>query len=161
MPRPIGWISTYRKDGRVPHLAPYSFFTDVARGAQPYVAFSAFCKNGETKKDAQQDAEDMKCFVYNMVTEDLAVAMNYSAAEMGRVESEFELAKLVPGQATLVDAPIVCEAPVRYECEYVATADVGSFSVVIGKVVGVSVETSILSDGLMDHKKLKSITRLG
>jgi len=161
MPRSIGWISTYKKDGRIPHIAPYSFFVDVARGKQPMVVFSGARKNGEIKKDAQTDAEDMGCFVYNMVSEDLAVAMNYSAAEMGRNESEFELAGLAQEKATIVDAPVVKDAHVKYECEYIQTVDIASFSLVIGKVVGISVDASVLTNGRVDHMKARPITRLG
>jgi flavin reductase (DIM6/NTAB) family NADH-FMN oxidoreductase RutF len=162
MPRPIGWISTYEREGRTEHIAPYSFFTDVARGKQPMVIFSGARGNGgEIKKDAQKDSEEMGCFVYNMVSEDLAVSMNLSAAEMGRNESEFELAGLSSDKANLVDAPVVKDAHVKYECEYVKTVDVASFSIVIGKVVGVTVDESILTDGRVDPLKAKPILRLG
>jgi hypothetical protein len=46
-PRPVGWISTYGSGGggdgggnRVAHIAPYSFFGDVARGDRPTVAYA-------------------------------------------------------------------------------------------------------------------------
>jgi hypothetical protein len=46
-PRPVGWISTYGSGGggdgggnRVAHIAPYSFFGDVARGDRPMVAYA-------------------------------------------------------------------------------------------------------------------------
>jgi flavin reductase (DIM6/NTAB) family NADH-FMN oxidoreductase RutF len=161
MPRPIGWISTYEREGRTEHLAPYSFFTDVARGKQPMVIFSGARKDGVIKKDAQKDSEEMGCFSYNMVSEDLAVAMNLSAAEMDRTESEFELNGLSSDKANLVDAPVVKDAHVKYECEYVKTVDVASFSIVIGKVVGVTVDKSILTDGRVDPMKAKPILRLG
>jgi flavin reductase (DIM6/NTAB) family NADH-FMN oxidoreductase RutF len=160
MPRPIGWISTYKKEGRTLHLAPYSFFTDVSRGKEPMVAFSG-ARPGDIKKDAQKDSEEMGCFAYNMVSEDLAVAMNYSAAEMDRTESEFELAGLSSEKANLVDAPVVKDAHVKYECEYVKTVDVASFSIVIGKVVGVTVDKSILTDGRVDPIKARPILRMG
>jgi flavin reductase (DIM6/NTAB) family NADH-FMN oxidoreductase RutF len=161
MPRPIGWISTYRKEGRILHLAPYSFFTDVARGSTPMVAFSGYRKEGKVPKDAQQDAQDMGCFGYNMVTEDLAVAMNYSAAELERPESEFELAGLVKEDAALIDAPLVRDAKMKLECEYVKTVDVETFSIVIGKVVKLHLSGDVLTDGAIDFTKLRPITRLG
>lgn len=161
MPRAIGWISTYTKNGRIPHLAPYSFFSDVARGAQPMVIFSGARKNGTIKKDAQTDAEETGAFCFNMVSQDLAVAMNYSAAEMGRDESEFELAGLAHEKANLVDAPVVRDAHVKYECEYIKTVDVASFSIVIGRVVGVTVDEAVLTNGSVDPTKARPITRLG
>jgi flavin reductase (DIM6/NTAB) family NADH-FMN oxidoreductase RutF len=172
-PRPIGWISTYSRNGRIAHLAPYSFFIDVRGGVMedkakpPMVAFSAFVKQDDTdgsrrKKDAQKDAEEMGCFCFNMPTRDLAVPLNYSAAELKREESEFELAGLAYEPARYVDAPVVRDAPIHYECEYVQTIDdVGGFSIVIGKVVAVAVHEKILTDGKIDVNKLRPIMRLG
>jgi hypothetical protein len=50
----IGWISTYEREGRTEHIAPYSFFTDVARGKQP-IAISLVLVEAVVKKDAQKD----------------------------------------------------------------------------------------------------------
>jgi flavin reductase (DIM6/NTAB) family NADH-FMN oxidoreductase RutF len=169
MPRPIGWISSYHysTDGdrsvKISHLAPYSFFSDVSRSdSNPMVAFSGFRVGGVDPKDAQNDAQATGCFAYNLVSENLAVAMNYSAAELERTESEFELAGLEIESARLIDAPMVREAFLRYECEYVRTEDVGSFSIVIGRVVGVHVSPDILtSDGVIDPLRARPVTRLG
>jgi flavin reductase (DIM6/NTAB) family NADH-FMN oxidoreductase RutF len=185
-PRPIGWISTYSRNHRIAHLAPYSFFIDVhdgdilhnnnnnnnnnnnigARITHPMVAFSAFVKQdgdgNRRRKDAHKDAEETRCFCFNMPTRDLAVALNYSAAELKREESEFELAGLAYEPARYVDAPVVRDAPIHYECEYVQTIDdVGGFSIVIGKVVAVAVHEKILTDGKIDVNKLRPIMRLG
>lgn len=159
MPRPIGWISTYKKDTKQPHLAPYSFFTDVSRGPIPYVAFSAYC--GRSKKDAHRNAEETGFFVCNMPTEELAIAMNLSAAELSRDESEFELAHLVADSATWVDAPIVPQAPIRYECQYVKTVVEHSFAIVIGRVIGISINRSVIAGGSVNISLIRPLTRLG
>lgn len=162
MPRPIGWISTYRKEGRVPHVAPYSFFIDVARGSKPMVAFSGNRpEEGSKKKDAQTDAEEMGFFVYNMVSEELAVPMNYSAAPLERHDSEFELGGIEHEEATLGDAPIVSKAHIRYECKYVRTVNVEHWSIVIGSVEGVFIDRAMVVNGKIDVAKLKPVTRLG
>lgn len=163
MPRPIGWISTYSKQGRVEHLAPYSFFSDVARGRAPVVGFSAYRRDGVEPKDAQKDAEEMKCFCFNLVTHDLIVPMNYSAAELPRDGSEFTLAKLASQPADLIDAPYVADARVVYECEYVKTVDVETFSIVLGAVKRVHVRRDILRapGGGIDVAKLRPVSRMG
>jgi flavin reductase (DIM6/NTAB) family NADH-FMN oxidoreductase RutF len=163
MPRPIGWISTYSKINRISHLAPYSFFIDIAHGATPMVAFSAYRPmDGSSKKDAHKDTEEMGCFCYNLCTKELAVAVNLSAAEMKREESEFELAGLIAEQATTVDAPYIRDVPVHLECIYVKTIDIGSFSIVVGRVQAVSVESHLLNDkGQIDLSKINLLARLG
>mmetsp|Transcript_13130 Transcript_13130/g.21771 ORF Transcript_13130/g.21771 Transcript_13130/m.21771 type:complete len:453 (-) Transcript_13130:2339-3697(-) len=162
IPRPIGWISTYHPS-TVPHIAPYSFFMDVARGDTPMVAFSAFRPIDGPLKDAQLDVEETKCFGVSTVTEDLVEAMNLSSAPIERNESEFELGGIVAEPATHVAAPLVQGSKVQLECEYVKTVDAGGFSVIIGKVVSSKVSKSVLtSDGTrVDGNKLKPITRLG
>jgi flavin reductase (DIM6/NTAB) family NADH-FMN oxidoreductase RutF len=164
MPRPIGWISTYSKQGRVPHLAPYSFFSDVARGGAPVVGFSAYRRDGVHPKDAHKDAEEMQCFCFNLVSHDLAVSMNYSAAELPRDGSEFALAQLAARPAEHVDAPYVADACVVYECVYVKTVEVESFSIVLGAVQRVHVRRDVLradGGGGIDATKLRPIARMG
>lgn len=162
MPRPIGWISTFRKDGMTPHCAPYSFFSDVARaGDKPLVAFSGYRRNGETPKDAEQDAIDMGCFAFNLVTESLAIPMNLSAAEIPSEDSEFGLSDLSLELAKCIDAPVVTQSPIRFECKYVKSVPIGSFSIVIGEVVGIAVSDAVLSSQDIDPTALNVITRLG
>jgi len=77
--------------------------------------------NNNNKKDAHRDSEETGVFAWNMVSKDLAVEMNYSAAEVNRIESEFEMAKLSHIPARTIDAPIVPSSPVIFECTYVTT----------------------------------------
>lgn len=158
--RPIGWISTYSKEDFVPHLAPYSFFMDVG---EDLVAFSPYSSGSSGIKDAQKDAEETGVFCFNMVTADLAVKMNYSAAPLPRDGSEFELAGLTPGRAESVNAPVVQESSVRFECEYVETrGEIGGFSLVVGTVKQVSIDSTVLAPNLMlERGKLVPVARLG
>lgn len=123
-------------------------------------------------KDAQKNAEETGYFCYNTVSEELAVSMNYSAAELGRDESEFELSNLIPIPAKLVDAPAVQDSKIVYECKYLQTINVAMFSIVVGEVVAVSIDRSILSSSgatdagdaasmFVDPMKLRPIARLG
>jgi flavin reductase (DIM6/NTAB) family NADH-FMN oxidoreductase RutF len=162
MPRPIGWISTFRKEGRVPHIAPYSFFSDVARcGDKPMVAFSGYRRNGQTPKDAEQDSIDSGYFAFNMVTEALAVPMNLSAAEISSEASEFDLSMLKFEPANAIDAPVVVQSPIRFECKYIRSVPIGSFSIVIGEVIGISVHEAVVESSTIDISKVNAVTRLG
>lgn len=162
VPRPIGWISTYRDAANhLSHVAPYSFFADVGRGL---VAFSSYRSNADdsSKKDAQRDSETMGCFATNIVTKDLSVQMNYSSAPLKRGESEFDVGPgLARSEAELIDAPVVKDSPIITECRYLKTVDVASFSIIIGQVVGVKIQRNVLSDGKVDLSKLCPLTRLG
>ena len=62
---------------------------------------------------------------------------------------------------------MVAASPVRFECEYHSTLSlpgnppVGSVDIVIGKVVGIHIDESVLTDGKIDVKKTVPIARLG
>lgn len=73
---------------------------------------------------------------FNLVSEDPAIPMNYSAAELERDESEFELAGLSYCKSKLVDTPVIKDARDKMgdSCTVRYPVDVGSFSIVVGKV---------------------------
>ncbi|MCB1954163.1 MAG: flavin reductase family protein, partial [Rhodocyclaceae bacterium] len=108
-PRPIGWISTRSTEG-TDNLAPYSFF-NAFNYTPPIVGFASI-----GYKDSVRNIEATSEFVWNLVTEPLAEAMNASSAAVGPEVSEFELAGLTPATSRLVAARRVAESPVNFEC---------------------------------------------
>src|ERR1700742_4524084 len=97
-PRPIGWISTRAKDGRI-NLAPYSFFNGFS-SAPPIVGFSS-----EGAKDSAAFATESGEVVANLATMDLLHPMNASSAPLPRGENEFVHAGLTMASCVLVAAP--------------------------------------------------------
>src|ERR1700727_4027282 len=85
-PRPIGWISTRAKDGRI-NLAPYSFFNGFS-SAPPIVGFSS-----EGAKDSAAFATESGEFVANLATYDLQGPMNETSAPFARGDNEFARAR--------------------------------------------------------------------
>ena len=167
-PRPIGWISTYGPNGE-PNLAPYSFFNGVSY-APPQVIFSAGARGAGDDayaKDSLANVERGGCFVANLVTWDLREAMNITSAECPADINEFELAGLTMEEAQLVEAPRVKESPVHFECELVQTIPTKSRDgqapnvIVLGEVVGIHIDESVIQDGMIDYTKTQPIARLG
>jgi flavin reductase (DIM6/NTAB) family NADH-FMN oxidoreductase RutF len=161
VPRPIGWITTLTKAGTV-NLAPYSFFNLVS-GYPPWVMFSS-----GPKKDSQTNAEETGEFVYNMATWDLREVMNASSAEFGAAESEPDKLGLEMVPSRQVKPPRVKRAPIHLECKYFKTLQLfgsdGTKSrseIVIGEVVGVHIDDSLIADGMIDITKARPIARLG
>jgi flavin reductase (DIM6/NTAB) family NADH-FMN oxidoreductase RutF len=168
MPRPIGWLSSYSTDG-VPHISPYSFFADVARGSENMcVAFIACRVDSESNdgdmasyKDAHRNAEEVGDFAWSVVTQDRAWEMNYSAAAMPREESEFQAAKLefvdsTTQDNTLIKAPIVKHSPLVLECKYVKTVVIPKrlgkprerdWFCIVGRVVAIRIQNDVLVKG--------------
>ena len=151
-PRPIGWISTRSKAG-VDNLAPYSFFNALA-SEPPLVMFSA---NGSPHSLA--NARETGEFVVNVVTEELAQAMNVTATQ--DVVDEFERAGLDKAACEIVNVPRVAASPVSLECQVVQIIELpGQANVMaIGEVVGIHIDDGIMVDGQVRH--WTPIARLG
>lgn len=165
-PRPIGWISTLSTDG-VANLAPYSQFTNLTFDP-PYVIVSINQTMDGKRKDTTVNIESTGEFVYNIVPYALKDAMNITAAAFPADVDEFEAAGLTKGECKLVKAPRVLESPINLECTYVQTirlpgqSKVGSTDIIIGKVVAVHIDDSvIMDDGKIDVLKIRPLARMG
>jgi flavin reductase (DIM6/NTAB) family NADH-FMN oxidoreductase RutF len=160
-PRPIGWVSTRAADG-VLNLAPYSFF-NAFNYTPPIVGF---CSIGH--KDSVRNVEATGEFVWNLVTRDLANAMNQTCAAVPPEVDEFALAGLTPVASRVVNVPRVSESPVTFECRLsqivqltsAAGAQIDSW-LVLGEVVGVHIAQHLLKDGVYDTANAGHILRGG
>jgi len=185
----------------IAHISPYSFCIDVARGSRPMLAFAACprsdefdnsdddkCDSNSEKqqstnnkkndsngwKDAQRDAELTGVFCVNLVTEEMAWAMNASAAPLGKGLSEFQLMKSdsgiqlehqqkrqegsaaatnrvipTPVPAPSIRAPYVAESPMFMECRYVKTVkipDIHDNDSMYSLIIGEVVNTHVRND---------------
>ncbi|MBA8838724.1 flavin reductase family protein [Ochrobactrum sp. RH2CCR150] len=160
-PRPIGWIGTCSKDGAV-NLAPYSFFNAIC-DTPPMVMFSS-----SGIKDSVTFIEETGEFTTNLVSDHLKTHMNASSVDAPRGTSEFGYAGLTRAPSKIIAAPRVKEAYASLECVVVDIRRLQDKEgkptdnyMVIGEVVGVHIDESILTDGLVDIAKVKPVTRLG
>lgn len=159
-PRPIGWISTVGSGGI--NLAPYSFFNALGY-TPPLIGFSS-----TAPKHTLRNARESGAFVWNMVTFDLAEAMNRTAASVEYGENELALAGLTAVPGRLVSVPRVAESPVHFECrvtDIVVLHDIGGAptinTLVVGQVVGVHIARHLLKDGIFDTFAADIVTRAG
>lgn len=157
VPRPIAWVSTRSADG-VDNLAPYSFFT-VASVEPPVVLFAPV-DSADGLKDTPRNARDTGEFVVNLVTDDLADAMNETSATLPADESEFDHADLERADSTAVDPPRVADAKVAFECTLHDLVDVGGSTLVLGEVRHVHLEESVTTDGEIDVDEIDAVGRL-
>ncbi len=160
IPRPIGWIGTRRGDGSF-NLAPFSFFNAVSSDP-PVVLFSAG-RHSDRPKDSATNAETAGVFTVNIVSEELAAAMNQTSAGLGPQDDEFAIAGLTPILGTLVDAPMVAESPANLECrvtEVITVAGAASTRLVLGEVVMVHIREDALSGTRVDPDVIRAVGRL-
>jgi flavin reductase (DIM6/NTAB) family NADH-FMN oxidoreductase RutF len=161
VPRPIGWISTVSSSGIV-NLAPYSFF-NIVSAYPPFVMFAS-----NPRKDSQRNAEETGEFVANLATYALREEVNGSSADFGPEISEPEMVGLEMLPSRQVMPPRVARSPIALECKYSKTVELFGFdgkrnpsSVVIGEVLGIHIDDSVIVDGLIDITRMRPIARLG
>ena len=160
-PRPIGWISSQSSAGLL-NLAPYSFF-NAFNYTPPLIGFSSI-----GYKDTVRNIEQTGEFVWNLVTRDLAEAMNLSCAAVAPEVNEFELAGLTPQASSLVKPPRVAESPVAFECKLSQMirlrgangVEVDSW-LVLGEVIGVHIADNLLIGGVYDTAAAHPVLRGG
>lgn len=160
VPRPIGWIGTRRPDGTF-NLAPFSFFNVVAT-SPPTVMFSAG-RHPDRPKDSVEFAERTGVFTVNIVSAELAESMSITSGSFGPDDDEFAIAGLTAVPGTMVDAPMVGEAPANLECEVVEVVDIGvegRTRMVIGEVVAIHVREDALDGTRVKHEVIDAVGRL-
>ncbi len=160
VPRPIGWIGSTSPDG-VKNLAPYSFFNAVS-GDPPTVVFSPGAGPG-TRKDTADNVKVSGEFTVNIVTDEVAEAMNATAAGLPADVDEFAHAGLTAIGGVVVDAPRVAEAKAQMECRVSHQLPVGRRGggnwLFVGEVVAFHVNEDLLDGTRVDQAGLGAIGR--
>jgi flavin reductase (DIM6/NTAB) family NADH-FMN oxidoreductase RutF len=129
--------------------------------------FSANQDLNENRKDTVHNAESTGEFCWNMATYDLREAVNTTAEWFAEEVDEFDRAGLEKEPAKLVNVPMVKRSPVKFECKHYSTIrlpgnpPMGSVDVVIGRVIAVHIDESVLTDGMVDLGKAQPIARCG
>jgi flavin reductase (DIM6/NTAB) family NADH-FMN oxidoreductase RutF len=165
VPRPIGWISSIDPEGR-PNLAPYSQF-NIASTEPPCVMFASSQRDDGTAKDSRYCAEAIGDFVVNLATYDYRDEINQTSAVLPRGVSESATVGLELIPSRLVKSPSVKCSPVHMECVFLKSIELpsdrpgtGNF-VTFGRVVGISIDDSLIVDGRVDICRARPIARLG
>jgi len=167
VPRPIGWISSLDREGRV-NLAPFSQFNNLGYDP-PYVMFAAAnFPRLPRPKDSVTNVIETGEFVVNMATYELREAVNMTSSAVDPEIDEATLAGLEMIPSKLVKPPRVAASPVHLECRYHCMLALPgrnleqSHYVVIGQVIGVHIkDEAITAEGRIDVLKLRPLARLG
>lgn len=106
--------------------------------------------------------ERTKEFVINLTTRDLAFATDWCGVKSGRDYKKFEEMGLTPARASVVNAPIVEEAPVAIECRVREIVPLGSHDMFVAEVVNVLADDRYLDPetGVFDLAKAEPLVYL-
>ncbi len=162
-PRPIAWVSSVAADGSA-NLAPFSFFNVVC--ADPPTVLFCPMVGGRSglEKDTLKNVRETGEFVINIVSRDLVERMNLTSAEVERGIDEFDLAGLEKRPGLEVAVPKVAAARASIECRLDRIVPIGegpgSGSIVIGTVLLLDIDDTVLRDGQVLIDALAPIGRL-
>lgn len=141
VPRPIAWVTSVNRDGVV-NAAPFSFF-NVLGTDPPIVGFCPGDRAEGVPKDTALNVRATREFVVNLVDQDLAGAMNLTAATLPHGVSELEHAGLTTLPSSVVRPPRIAEAPASLECAEWGTLQIGGNRLIIGLVKRVHVRDEL------------------
>ena len=96
-------------------------------------------------------------FTVSMATAEQVVACDYVGIVSGnRERDKVAKAGFTTERSEVVNAPIIKELPMTLECEMVSYDEESCH--LVGRIVNVSADESILTDGKIDYAKLRPIT---
>lgn len=147
-PQPVFIIATYNEDGTANAM-------NAAWGGISESNEISMCISEEHKTTKNVLAR--KAFTVSMATADHVAACDYVGLVSGNQEpKKMEKAGFHVLKSEYVDAPIIVELPMAVECR-LKSYDPESCRMV-GEVVNVCADESVLTDGKIDPAKLKPIT---
>ena len=85
-------------------------------------------------------------FVVNLTTEELVRACDFCGVKSGRDVDKFKEMKLTPLKMEHVSAPGISASPVNIECKVVEAKELGSHTMFIAEVLGVTVDESHMDE---------------
>lgn len=144
LPMPVLIIGTYDENG-VPNAMNAAWgittdFQEITISLSEHKTTENFLKTG--------------AFTVSMATEDTVVACDYVGIESGTKEPQkFFKAGFHATKSTKVNAPLIDELPMALECKVKSFSD----GILIGEIVNVCADESVITDGKIDIKKLKPI----
>ncbi|MTH65654.1 flavin reductase family protein [Paracoccus shanxieyensis] len=161
VPRPIAWVTTVDRQGRV-NAAPFSFFNVLS--ADPAILAIGVENHDDLRfKDTGHNIRETGEFTVNIVDHANLHPMNVTAVAFPPGVDEVTRAGLTTMPGTHVAAPCIAEAPVAMECRrYVTLSVSASREIVLGEVVAMHVRSSIVNERLhIDPVGLDALGRMG
>ena len=144
LPMPVLIIGTYDENG-VPNAMSAAWgtitdFQEITISLAPHKTTENFAITG--------------AFTVSMATEDTVTACDYvGIVSANDVPNKFEKAGFHATKSEKVNAPLIDELPMTLECKVKSYED----DILIGEIVNVTADESVVTDGKIDIKKLKPI----
>jgi flavin reductase (DIM6/NTAB) family NADH-FMN oxidoreductase RutF len=164
-PRPICFAATISAAGEV-NLSPFSFF-NLFSSNPPIVVFSPARRvRDNTTKHTLENVLEIPEVVINIVDWPMVQQISLASCEYPRGTNEFEKAGFTAEPATLVNPPMVKEAPIKLECKVIEVKPLGTEggagNLVIAEVLCMHIKDELLDEtGMIHQPRLELVARLG
>ena len=146
---PVLMVATYNEDGSV-NVMNAAWGTMQERGK---VALNLTESHKTVKNIKARGA-----FTVSIADAAHVVEADYFGVESGnRAADKFEKSGLTAGRSDLVDAPVINEFPLCLECEFIEYQDNEYGCGVIGKVVNVTADESVMAGDRVDMSLVNAI----
>lgn len=143
-PMPVLIIGTYDKDG----------MPNAMNAAWGMISDSQEISISLSEHKTTDNLAATGAFTVSIATEDTVIPCDYVGIESAkRVPDKFEKAGFHATKSSKVNAPLIDELPMALECK-VKSFDNG---ILVGEIVNVTADESVLTDGKIDPRKLKPI----
>jgi flavin reductase (DIM6/NTAB) family NADH-FMN oxidoreductase RutF len=163
IPRPIALVSTRNEDGSL-NVAPFSFFNIAC--INPLI-LSVFVQRAPQKNGLKDTARNIlreKQFTIGVVTESNVSQVNKTSGMYPYGTDEFKISGLTPLPALSVNAPLVKESPISFECVLQSHQQLGDTldgsDAIFGEVKHIHVDDALFHEFKIDIQKLAPVSRL-
>lgn len=148
-PMPVLMVSTYNEDGSVDVMnAAWGMMLEEDQVVLNLTESHKTVKNIKARK----------AFTVSIADSKHVVEADYLGIASGNnTPDKFERTKLTATKSTFVDAPIVNEFPVCMECEFVEYQSGENGCGVVGKIVNVTADESVMNGDHIDVPSLNAI----
>ncbi len=147
-PQPVFIIATYDENGTADAM-------NAAWGGISEADEISICLSAEHK--TVKNILARKAFTVSMATADTVVPCDYvGIVSANDVPNKLEKAGFHAIKSEFVDAPVISELPLAVECSFVSYDEQSCR--MVGKIVNVCADETVLTDGKVDPLKLRPIT---
>lgn len=148
-PMPVLMVATYNEDGSV-NVMNAAWGTMQERG-------NVALKLSETHKTVK-NIKKRGAFTVSIADAAHVVEADYFGVESGnKIAQKLENSGLTASKSEIIDAPIINEFPLCLECEFIEYQDGKYGCGVIGKVVNVTADETVMVDGKVDMSLVNAI----
>ena len=151
IPRPIAWITSKNETDNIINLAPFSFFNV----AGPGLISVSFLRAKGQQKDTARNIINTKEAVIHVVTKEIEVEMNETAASLPYNHSELDLIQVNLEESIDVNVPSIKEAKVRFEVKLIDNFEIkNSNDKVVSDLLIMEVENYYFDEEILDRNNL-------